>query len=591
MPDVDGESPLLSGLGIGSLPAGGKLSLEFGVRTTAAVPSTQALALRGSITSNEESAPTSANGPQPLSLAQLRGDIKESKDPGSADPLGTVDLGPGSDSGFWLDRPRADPARAGHQSRLPAALPAGPAVRAALTISVQPCSARRLRRLLAWAQARPSKLTVPGLTRRRFRCRSAASPTSRRPTSSLPAGRLRARASSRRSQCGGCPRCRPSRTRSCPLARASAASANPQLKAPPFLELDLHVDRSRLNSDPTVAVVTTQGPQALDRAHRPRPGGSNRQPLRLSMRPGATFILAKILFLFLGLPGVLLAAYLSRFSGEGCSPRPSGASEGPFGPGGCSAPPPGEPAHLRQPASRCWGAVFGLGLGALAVIARGRRTPFGPPPHRAWQISAALAMAAGVVTTGLALYVPGRRALARETNEERRELEVGTDAKAKWLRLRLDIILIGGCGRSLVGDGASGRSSNRPARRANPSRSPSTHCFRRCSAGSARRCSPSGCCCCWAAGSPAQVRRILEEPFRDPPPQCRTPFSGAGLRRHRGRAGRRLRFQPGAPGPSPLRLRSRLTPGSSSAGTCGSHRASRRPSPRVRSVRSFQVAG
>jgi putative ABC transport system permease protein len=226
-----------------------------------------------------------------------------------------------------------------------------------------------------------------------------------------------------------------------PSLRADAASANPQLKAQPYLELDLHVDRSRLNSDPTVAVVTTQGlKRSIERLAPGQVAVIDNLSDSLTAARGDT-ILAKILFLFLGLPGVLLAAYLSRYSG-GLLAQAQRRERGTLRARGA------QPRHLvslltyTTACIAVLGAVFGLGLGALAVVAVVGPDALRTASPQSLAISAALAMAAGVVTTGLALYVPGRRALARETNEERRELEVGTTPA--WLRLRLDIILIGG---------------------------------------------------------------------------------------------------------------------------------------------------
>jgi putative ABC transport system permease protein len=54
--------------------------------------------------------------------------------------------------------------------------------------------------------------------------------------------------------------------------------------------------------------------------------------------------------------------------------------------------------------------------------------------------AAALAVGAAIITTTVALYLPGRRALTREVVDERRELESG--ARPAWLRMRLDVILL-----------------------------------------------------------------------------------------------------------------------------------------------------
>ena len=224
-----------------------------------------------------------------------------------------------------------------------------------------------------------------------------------------------------------------------PALRADAASASPQLKTPPFLELDLHVDQAKLNSNPTVAAVITQGmKRSIERVAPGQVSVIDNLSDTLNAASGDA-ILAKILFLFLGLPGVVLAAYLSRYSGsllaqaqrrERATLRARGA----------------QPRHLVSALTyttamvAVLGAIFGLGLGAIAVIVLLGPAAVRTASPESLLISAALSVVAGVATTALALYLPGRRALARETNEERREMEV---AEAPfWLRLRLDLILI-----------------------------------------------------------------------------------------------------------------------------------------------------
>jgi hypothetical protein len=55
-------------------------------------------------------------------------------------------------------------------------------------------------------------------------------------------------------------------------------------------------------------------------------------------------------------------------------------------------------------------------------------------------LSAGLSVLAAALTTALAIYLPGYRALSREANEERRDLEVGRPPA--WLRLRLDFVFL-----------------------------------------------------------------------------------------------------------------------------------------------------
>jgi putative ABC transport system permease protein len=188
-----------------------------------------------------------------------------------------------------------------------------------------------------------------------------------------------------------------------------------------------------------VAAVTTQG---LKRSiERLAPGQvsviDNLSDALNSAR--ADTILAKILFLFLGLPGILLAAYLSRYAGgllaqaqrrEQATLRARGA----------------QPRHLLRGltyTSVCvaiLGSALGLALGLLTVVLVLGPGALATASTQSFGLSAALSLLAGLVTTALALYLPGRRALSRETGDERRELE--GNAPPVWLRLRLDFVFL-----------------------------------------------------------------------------------------------------------------------------------------------------
>jgi putative ABC transport system permease protein len=152
-----------------------------------------------------------------------------------------------------------------------------------------------------------------------------------------------------------------------PALRVDAASAAPIVKAAPVLELDLHIDRARLATDPTVATIRSQGiKRTVERLAPGQVSVIDNLSDALNAARGDT-ILAKILFLFLGLPGVLLAAYLSRYAGgllaqaqrrEQATLRARGA----------------QPRHLLRALAftstsvAVLGSVVGLGLGLLTVV-------------------------------------------------------------------------------------------------------------------------------------------------------------------------------------------------------------------------------
>jgi putative ABC transport system permease protein len=232
-----------------------------------------------------------------------------------------------------------------------------------------------------------------------------------------------------------------------PALRVDAAAAAPVLKTPAVVELDVQLDRSQLAVDPTAAAIRTAG---LRRSiERIAPGQvtviDNLTDALTSAKGDA--ILAKVLFIFLGLPGVLLAAYLSRYAGsllaqaqrrERATLRARGAG----------------PAQLLQAlayntvAIGIIGSVLGLGLGFAGLLILFGRSALTSAGSQSYLLSAGLALAAGVLTTAVALYLPGRQALTREVSEERREMEAEQTVPG-WLRLRLDLAML--LGAALVG--------------------------------------------------------------------------------------------------------------------------------------------
>ncbi len=224
-----------------------------------------------------------------------------------------------------------------------------------------------------------------------------------------------------------------------PALRSDAAADAPVLK-PPFLELDIHIDRPKLAADPNLAVVTTAGlKRSIERLAPGQVSVIDNLSEALTAARSDT-ILAKILFLFLGLPGVLLAAYLSRYAGgllaqaqrrERATLRARGA----------------QPNHLLRTLTLTTagiaflGSALGLGAGALAVLGALGPAAFLGASRESLLLSAGLSIVAGILTTALALYLPARRALAAEASVERRELDPNTPPA--WLRLRLDLAFIG----------------------------------------------------------------------------------------------------------------------------------------------------
>src|SRR5439155_19853617 len=126
----------------------------------------------------------------------------------------------------------------------------------------------------------------------------------------------------------------------------------------------------------------------------------------------------KRMFLFLGLPGVLLAAFLGAYAAsilagaqrrERATLRIRGAHRGHL---------------LRMLAYRTLllaglGCLLGAGLGFLSVLMiLGPSTLFEAAAGHLL-VSALIAVGVGMSVTALALYVPGRLSLNREVSEDR----------------------------------------------------------------------------------------------------------------------------------------------------------------------------
>ncbi|HEY8655374.1 MAG TPA: FtsX-like permease family protein [Candidatus Limnocylindria bacterium] len=226
-----------------------------------------------------------------------------------------------------------------------------------------------------------------------------------------------------------------------PALRADAASATPVLRTPPVVELQVRTDRARYTTlDPAAALVSAQ---ALRRTvERVAPGDTTvidniSDGLRSA---GSDIVLAKILFLFLGIPGVLLAAYLAHYAAgllaegerrELATLRARGAG----------------PADLLRGLVTQTAVIGTLGaIAGLALAGVVQQLLFGallPPGAGASTVagSVALAVGAGILTTALALYLPRRIALVREAAAERRELAPAGQAPL-WARGRLDLVFL-----------------------------------------------------------------------------------------------------------------------------------------------------
>jgi putative ABC transport system permease protein len=433
--DVGGRSPLAqglarSGMNIGTLGPGETVRLTYVARATRAVRAVRRLALRGTISTREDVVPVRANAPPPATLGALRRTIARIPGVFAADALSFADLPPGS---LRLGRATVrDPVRVfAFDARYARHYPSIRIVAGSLARGSALLSAEAARGLAARPGARIS-LRIPGR---------------RQPLSTIVGGvtdlarakpLFYSRKASRLEDFIYVPNSvvvspQTFRRVVIPAFRAASATVGSQVKSLPVSEVDVLVDRGRLATDPGRALAQSQAvARSIDAV---APGhdyliDSVSNTLAVAKADAAV---GRRMFLFLGLPGVLLAAFLAAYAGallaaaqrrEQAVLRIRGAHRG----------------HLRRMlliralALAGTGSLLGVGLGFLSAMAVLGSHALLSAAAADLAASALTGSAIGTVTTALALYVPASRALRREIGEERAELAPAR-ARARGRRL------------------------------------------------------------------------------------------------------------------------------------------------------------
>jgi putative ABC transport system permease protein len=438
--DVAGEIPLsqgaaMAGLNVGTVGAGRTVTFTYLARATTALD-TRSIQLQGRISSRESLVPAPANASSQLSLEQLAATVRATPGVAAADTLSFVDLPPGSLSSAGAtirNTVRVFGFDSRYQQHYPSILIVGGALRpGAATLSVEASRA-----LLARPGA-SIDLRLPG------RADALRLPVSGVADLSRAKPLFYSRKASDLESFLYLPHTivvDPATFASTiiPAFRAASAGRGQLVKTQPLLELDIRVQRARLQADPGTALAQTR--TIAGAVSRIAPGrdyliDNVSNTLQVARDDAAV---AKRMFLFLGVPGALLAAFLAAYAGtilasaqrrEQALLRIRGAHRG----------------HLlrmllyRTLALAGAGAGVGTALGLLSVtVILGPKTLFEAAPG-ALAVSALIGIGVGMLTTALALYVPGRRSLHREISQERGEMALGT--APAWRRLRLDFVLL-----------------------------------------------------------------------------------------------------------------------------------------------------
>jgi putative ABC transport system permease protein len=440
--DRGGRIPLAqglarAGLNIGTVPPGTTLKLSYIVRARRAIAALDQLEFKGTISSREDFVPTPANPPPLLTLARLRSRIARIRGVAAADGLSFVDLPPGSLRGSGP--PLRQPIRVFAFDRRYAAH--YPSIRIA-SGSFEPGSALLSAEASRVLEARPGDTVEMGLPAR-------PDPLPLPVAGVADLGRAKPLFYSRQSNkfedflyVPHAVIVTPETFTEViiPAFRAARARRGSVIKTFPAQEVDVLVDRSRLSTDPASAFAQTKTiARSIERIGREQGYLIDNISNTLQVARNDA-IVGKRMFLFLGLPGVLLAAFLTAYAGgilastqrrEHATLRVHGAHRG----------------HLRR--MLVWRALAFASIGSLLGSAVGLVTAMlslSPSllfaaPSRDLIGSALVATGIGLFTTVLALYVPGRRSLRREVAEER--VEIAFVRAPLWRRVRLDFVLLG----------------------------------------------------------------------------------------------------------------------------------------------------
>ena len=440
MPDPAGEFPLAQGeakvgMNLGTVPAESKITLEYDVVVDSGVESVPALGPTASFSSREIGVPVKANTSEPLGLAELARQLGQIPGVARAEPLSFVDLDPGSLSA-GAKRPPEAVRVFGLDNRY---LEGDPSIRivngsyepgsgllsaeAALALSVGPGDVVQVR---VPGRSQPIGVRISGITdvsqaKSLFHSRQGkqleqfvyvrntviVSPD-------LFANTIM------------------------PAFQNVTTTPGTVLRHQPIVEVDVFVEREPLDADPDTALAQTKA--VADTINAVAPGqdvliDNISNALEVAREDART---AKRMFVFLGLPGALLAAILTSYAGavlasalrrEQAILRIRGANRRQL---------------LRMHALRTLalagvGSVLGVALGLASSAAVLSAGALASASAVSLLTSALLGAVCGFLATGIALYAAGRRAINRQISDERAQL---ASHRPVWSLLGIDFLIL-----------------------------------------------------------------------------------------------------------------------------------------------------
>jgi putative ABC transport system permease protein len=440
MPDPLGEFPLAQGeaklgLNLGTIRAKSKITLAYDVVADSAVESVPALGPSASFSSREIGVPVKANTSEPLGLNELARRIGQIRGVARAEPLSFVDLDHGS-----LSAGRTRPPEAvrvfGLDDRY---LEQDPSIRI-VNGSYEPGSG-----LLSAEAARALSLSPGGVVQVRVPGRSQ--PLSVRISGITDVSRAKSLFYSRQGKqleqfvyVRNTVIVSPDLFAKAIVPAFQNVTTRPGtvVRNSPILEVDVFVERQPLDADPATALAQTR---RVANAVNAVASGQDvlidniSNALEVARDDALT---AKRMFVFLGLPGALLAAILTSYAGgvlasalrrEQAILRIRGANR----------------RHLlrmhalRTLALAAVGSLLGVALGLASSAAVLPADALASASPASLLTSALLGAGCGFLATGVALYAAGRRAINRQISDERAQL---TSRRPGWRLLGIDFLLL-----------------------------------------------------------------------------------------------------------------------------------------------------
>ncbi|HJV13818.1 MAG TPA: FtsX-like permease family protein [Propionibacteriaceae bacterium] len=440
MPDYGGEFPLAQGggnfgLNLGTVSPKSKVTLAYDVVADAAVESVPALGPSASFSSREIGVPVKANASEPLGLEELARQISQIPGVARAEPLSFVDLDPGSLSA-GPKRPPEAVRVFGLDSRY---LEQDPSIRI-VEGSFEPGSgllSAEAARALAIGPGGAVQVRVPGMKQPLNVRISGITDVSQAKSLfySREGKQLEQFVYVRNSLIVG-PEVFPKTI--IPAFQNVTTAPGTVLRSQPILEVDVFFEREPLDADPATALAQTKA--VADAVNSIAPGqdvliDNISNALQVASEDART---AKRMFVFLGVPGALMAAILTSYAGgvlasalrrEQAILRIRGANR----------------SHLlrmhglRTLALAAVGSVLGVTLGLISTAVVLSADALASASPASLLVSALLGAGAGFLATGVALYVAGRRAITRQISDERAQLASG---KPLWRLLGIDFLIL-----------------------------------------------------------------------------------------------------------------------------------------------------